>query len=283
MKRSKEMNNGLIMFRKEYYQKNKVKATGRNLKEQNEEVLRAWRALTEEQRNKYRDTADRTRPPRRRTRQVHKFHTRCSLPQLMSLAEFVNENEDLKTRVEAIGFGKLLKVEWIRLPRDLILALLQAYDPPTNRLRIRGKTKEINVNDVSQLLGLPASGNEVNMDAEEGDASFKEMKARFFRVPYTRIVKDLIDGVYTDEDFEFIFVLLTVGTFLAPTASPSVSNRLLRVMWCTKNDLGGFNWAKYVMEDLFKEMGDYIKFCSKKRTGACNVGGCLYLLLVCSF
>ncbi|KAI9108231.1 hypothetical protein K1719_020714 [Acacia pycnantha] len=46
----------------------------------------------------------------------------------------------------------------------MLVAIMRTYDPPTNQFRIRGKTLEIQGEDVSQLLGVPRCGEEVTMN-----------------------------------------------------------------------------------------------------------------------
>ncbi|XP_028762372.1 nonsense-mediated mRNA decay protein 2-like [Neltuma alba] len=43
---------------------------------------------------------------------------------------------------------------------------------------------------------------------------------------------------------------------------------------------GKYDWSTYIIKNLWKEMGDFVKMTKKKKKGTCNVGGCLYLLLL---
>ena len=71
-----------------------------------------------------------------------------------------------------------------------------------------------------------------------------------------------------------------VGTFIAPTASTIVSAQLLKVIKCTMSRFQQFNWAKYIMHVLWKEMAVYVNSLKKSKGRRSNMGGCIYLLLV---
>ncbi|XP_028781478.1 uncharacterized protein LOC114737689 [Neltuma alba] len=57
-------------------------------------------------------------------------------------------------------------------------------------------------------------------------------------------------------------------------------------MCCTMKGFHQFDWATYIVKHLWKEMGDYVKVYTKAKKdededeGSCNVGGCIYLLLL---
>ncbi|XP_054785892.1 uncharacterized protein LOC129292347 [Prosopis cineraria] len=47
-------------------------------------------------------------------------------------------------------------------------------------------------------------------------------------------------------------------------------------MYCTKNALKDFNWSRYILDDFYDELEEYLKqMRKKKKDWIVNVGGCL--------
>lgn len=271
---------GYMLFKTEFLRKRKG---WKSMREQAREAGKAWKELAYEEKLKYIKQVKLAKgnPEKKpRTRNVP-FHTRCSLRKFKSLVDFINDNGSLKARVERLGFAALLDVGMTTLPRDLLVTFMQSYDPPTHQFRIRGKTDAIEAGDVAQLLGVPHMGEEVRGDVDEEDEAFLRLRRKYCRVPYKKILSDIMSGK-KDDDFEFLFMLYTLGTFLAPTASIEVSDKLLKVMHCTMNGFTDYDWATYIIRDVWKEVGDYVKMYRNNKVGTCNVGGCLYFLMVCA-
>ncbi|XP_028755906.1 uncharacterized protein LOC114715276 [Neltuma alba] len=170
-----------------------------------------------------------------------------------------------------------------RLPRDLIVRILRAYDPLTHQFTIRGKIKEIDAQDVAELLEVPHTGKKVRTDVDDDDETYKRLKNEYGKVSFTKILKDIKSGE-NEENFEFLFMLYILGSFLAPTSQTTVSDKLVRVMCCTMNEFHRFDWATYIVNNLWKEMEDYVEVYRNvgedNDEGSCNVGGCIYLLLL---
>ncbi|XP_028807282.1 uncharacterized protein LOC114761993 [Neltuma alba] len=62
-------------------------------------------------------------------------------------------------------------------------------------------------------------------------------------------------------------------------SSGRVSERLIKVVAATKDSFVEYDWATFVVQELSKEMEDYLRVV-RKQDGSCNVGGCIYLLLL---
>ncbi|XP_028752054.1 uncharacterized protein LOC114756887 isoform X2 [Neltuma alba] len=280
---SEEVKNGYMLFRREFL---KGGEKFKNMSEQAKKASKAWKQLTPEEQKKYSDRVKQSRKEGMKKKRKKKvaFSTRCSVRQFKSLVDFIKDDEDLKVRVQNLGFGHLLDIGCERLPRDLIVCVLRAYDPPTHQFLIRGIIKEIEANDVANLLGVPHTGEKVKMDVCDDDETYQRLKEEFGKVPYTKILNDIKSGQKKDE-FEFLFMLYTLGSFLTPTSQTTVSDKLIRVMCCTMKGFHQFDWATYIVKHLWKEMGDYVKVYTKAKKdededeGSCNVGGCIYLLL----
>ncbi|XP_028785225.1 uncharacterized protein LOC114741103 [Neltuma alba] len=281
---SEEVKNGYMLFRREFL---KGGEKFKNMSEQAKKASKAWKQLTPEEQKKYSDRVKQSRKEGMKKKRKKKvaFSTRCSVRQFKSLVDFIKDDEDLKVRVQNLGFGHLLDIGCERLPRDLIVCVLRAYDPPTHQFLIRGIIKEIEANDVANLLGVPHTGEKVKMDVCDDDETYQRLKEEFGKVPYTKILNDIKSGQKKDE-FEFLFMLYTLGSFLTPTSQTTVSDKLIRVMCCTMKGFHQFDWATYIVKHLWKEMGDYVKVYTKAKKdededeGSCNVGGCIYLLLL---
>ncbi|XP_028751771.1 uncharacterized protein LOC114727224 [Neltuma alba] len=275
---SKGVHSGLVLFRREYMAKRGEKC--KNAREEKIEVGKAWRALSEEEKDRYNERARKTKPQKGEKKKYDvPLYTRCSLPGFLSLAEYVKKNRRLRQKVQRMGFGNLLNVNVKQLPRDLLVSLLRCYDPPTHFLTIRGQGQAIEAKDAHEFLGVPDSGEEVKSDVSEDDPEYKRLKDTYWKVPFTQILKRILSGEESD-NFEFLFMLYTVGAFLCPGSSTTVHIRLLKVMRHTMNGFWKYDWSTYIIKNLWKEMGDFVKMTKKKKKGTCNVGGCLYLLLL---
>ncbi|XP_028782422.1 glutamic acid-rich protein-like [Neltuma alba] len=238
---SKGVHSGLVLFRREYMAKRGEKC--KNAREEKIEVGKAWRALSEEEKDRYNERARKTKPQKGEKKKYDvPLYTRCSLPGFLSLAEYVKKNRRLRQKVQRMGFGNLLNVNVKQLPRDLLVSLLRCYDPPTHFLTIRGQGQAIEAKDAHEFLGVPDSGEEVKSDVSEDDPEYKRLKDTYWKHNCTY-------------------------TFVESDASHDE--------WVWKYD-----WSTYIIKNLWKEMGDFVKMTKKKKKGTCNVGGCLYLLLL---
>ncbi|XP_028751581.1 uncharacterized protein LOC114757063 [Neltuma alba] len=278
---SGQVKSGYMLFLHEF----KAGKEFRNRREEVREGAKAWRELPPEERKKYNDKVNKPKKQGTKKKRMKKvaFSTRCSVRQYKSLVEFINSNDRLKAKVQSLGFASLLDMGCERLPRDLIVRILRAYDPPTHQFTIRGKIKEIDAQDVAELLEVPHTGEKVRTDVDDDDETYKRLKNEYGKVSFTKILKDIKSGE-NEENFEFLFMLYTLGSFLAPTSQTTVSDKLVRVMCCTMHEFHQFDWATYIVNNLWKEMEDYVEVYRNvgedNDEGSCNVGGCIYLLLL---
>ncbi|KAI9109842.1 hypothetical protein K1719_018883 [Acacia pycnantha] len=145
----------------------------------------------------------------------------------------------------------------MRLPRDMLVPIMRAYDPPTNQFRIRGNTREILGKDVAQLLGVPNSGKEVTMKVSDDDPVFQQLRKDYGKMKYDDILNVITSGE-SGEQFEMLFMMHMLGTFLAPTSSTTPSHQLLKVLTFTMKGFKSFDWATYVANDLRRELSDHV-------------------------
>ena len=222
-------NNDYFLFRNEFHKENQVG----DFEDMNRESAKAWRALSVEERKVYFDRAKEGRPEKKKGTSQTSFPSRCSLNKFCKLVAFVNSQETLKKKVQQLGFGQLLEVQNMRLPREILVPIMRAYDPPTNQFRIRGNTTTIEATDVAQLLGVPDSGEEVTMKVIDTDPVFLQLRKDYGKKKYDDILKVIIEGKSGDQ-FEMLFMMHLLGTFLAPTSSTTPSLQLLKVLASTK-------------------------------------------------
>ncbi|KAI9095319.1 hypothetical protein K1719_026353 [Acacia pycnantha] len=167
----------------------------------------------------------------------------------------------------------------MRLPRDMLVPITRAYDPPTNQFRIRGNTREILGKDVAQLLGVLNSGKEVTMKVSDDDPVFQQLRKDYGKMKYDDILNVITSGE-SGEQFEMLFMMHILGTFLAPTSSTTPSHQLLKVLTFTMKGFKSFDWAIYVANDLRRELSDYVNALRGHKDCNSYVRGCIYMLLV---
>ncbi|KAI9113568.1 hypothetical protein K1719_015495 [Acacia pycnantha] len=161
----------------------------------------------------------------------------------------------------------------------MLVAIMRAYDPPTNQFRIRGKTLEIQGEDMAQLLGVPRSGEEVRMNVSDTDPILLQLRKDYGKMKYDDILNVITSGESGDQ-FEILFMMHMLGTFLTPTSSTTPSMQLLKVLTSTMKGFAHFDWATYIANDIRTELSDYVN--AKRQNKDCNsyVRGCIYMLLV---
>ncbi|KAI9127339.1 hypothetical protein K1719_001898 [Acacia pycnantha] len=161
----------------------------------------------------------------------------------------------------------------------MLVRIMRAYDPPTNQFRIRGKTREIDGKDVAQLLGVPHKGDEVTMNISDTDPVLQQLRKEYGKLKYDDILNVITSGESGDK-FEMLFMMHMLGTFLAPTSSTTLAEKLLKVLTSTINGFARFDWATYIAKDIQKELADYVNAIRGNKNCNSYVGGCIYMLLV---
>ena len=122
----------------------------------------------------------------------------------------------------------------------MLVLIMRAYDPPTNQFRIRGHTTTIEATDVAQLFGVPDSGEEVTMEVIDTDPVFLQLRKDYDKKKYDDILNVITSGESGDQ-FEMLFMMHMLGTFLAPTSSTTPADKLLKVLTSTMNGFGHFD------------------------------------------
>ncbi|KAI9120983.1 hypothetical protein K1719_008016 [Acacia pycnantha] len=155
---------------------------------------------------------------------------------------------------------------------------MACFDPPTKQVSIRGKTRVIGAEHVHQLMGLPFGGKGIEVKLSEQNPTYRDFRHAYKNIKYNTL-GDTFSGKL-DENFEYLFVLFTLGTLLAPSASILVSDRMLKVVTLTKDALGEFDWSSFILEELSQQIHKFNKHSHKsKATKRKTVGGCVYFLM----
>ncbi|KAI9128105.1 hypothetical protein K1719_001098 [Acacia pycnantha] len=158
-------------------------------------------------------------------------------------------------RLKAIGFHRLVEINCRQINRSLCAQYMACFDPPTKQVSIRGKTRVIGVEHVHQLMGLPFGGKGIEVKLSEQNPTFRDFRRAYKNIKY-KSLGDTLSGKL-DENFEYVFVLFTLGTLLAPSASI------------------------YVSDQLSQQIHEFNKDSHKsKATKRKTVGGCVYFLML---
>ncbi|KAI9110538.1 hypothetical protein K1719_018404 [Acacia pycnantha] len=153
------------------------------------------------------------------------------------------------------------------------------FDPLTKQVSIRGETRVIGAEHVHQLMGLPSGGKGIEVKVTEQNPVFRDFRRAYRNVKYKTLGDTLLGKL--DENFEYIFVLFTLGTLLAPSASIYVSDRMLKVVTLSKDALGEFDWSSFILQELSQQIYEFNKDSHKSKGNKRKiVGGCVYFLML---
>ncbi|KAI9086929.1 hypothetical protein K1719_031090 [Acacia pycnantha] len=122
-------------------------------------------------------------------------------------------------------------------------------------------------------------GKGIEVKLSEQNPTYRDFRHAYKNIKYNTL-GDTFSGKL-DENFEYLFVLFTLGTLLAPSASILVSDRMLKVVTLTKDALGEFDWSSFILEELSQQIHKFNKHSHKsKATKRKTVGGCVYFLML---
>ncbi|XP_028754490.1 uncharacterized protein LOC114713964 [Neltuma alba] len=269
---------GYILFTEEFYEQNKKKF--KSFEEGTNSVKKAWGNLTEEEKEQYGERAKEMRVPPKGKNYIVPFHTRCAPGQFMEVCKQLKKSKEKMERLKRIGFDKLVDICCSQIYRDFCGELIRVFDPVSRQISIRGKTHLVGPEDVNELMGLPFKGEDIKINVENEDETFKKLRSDYGKVPYKTIGTWLIEGK-EEEKFEFLFVMYALGVLLCPGSSVWVSDKVLKVMVVTKDSLGHYDWSSLVLKEFCNSIAEFKKGKKKgKADGTKNVGGCMYFLMI---
>ncbi|KAI9121020.1 hypothetical protein K1719_008053 [Acacia pycnantha] len=128
-------------------------------------------------------------------------------------------------------------------------------------------------------MGLPFGDKGIEVKLFEQNPTFRDFRRAYKNVKYKTLGDTLLEKL--DENFEYLFVLFTLGTLSAPSASIYVSDRMLKVVTLTKDALGEFDWSSFILEELSQQIHEFNKDSHKSKGNKRKiVGGCVYFLML---
>ncbi|KAI9127688.1 hypothetical protein K1719_000681 [Acacia pycnantha] len=117
------------------------------------------------------------------------------------------------------------------------------------------------------------------MNVSDTDPVFRQLRKDYGKMKYDDILNVITSGE-SGEKFEMLFMMHMLGTFLAPTSSTTLVDKLLKVLTSTMKGFANFDRATYIATDLRKELADYVNAIRGNKDCNSYVGGCIYMLLV---
>ncbi|GAB2300760.1 hypothetical protein Dimus_038633 [Dionaea muscipula] len=210
---------------------------------------------------------------------VGNFSTKFSLPSFVRRVDKLTP--DQRAAIQRTGFGNLLRIHNQFLNKNLLVELMDRWDPGKKAFVLPPGEITITTMDVAVILGLRGVGGDpVNLDGVERFSELEEeygAAARNRKISLSDVEERLQSlGELANEDFVRAFLLFTFGTFLFPNSNGKVDSRYL----CFLKDLqkaSHFAWGAAVVEDIFYWLS------RRKEEHVQYVGGCLILLQVWSY
>ncbi|XP_021727867.1 uncharacterized protein LOC110694984 isoform X2 [Chenopodium quinoa] len=211
-------------------------------------------------------------------------------------------DEQRQRWVREMGFGSLLNLVDVHLPRQLAYWLMTRIDPFGKVLRSPdGRLLKLFTNQVHWVLGIPNGGKEIptwkNITKE-----MKE-KVQWIQLKYrksweTRVIKvgrvytlngipvnstilDRLEGSWQDDDeeeFKTVFLLVVLEMVLCPTHSPRLASDLIPTLSCAMVTME-YDGCELVLVKLLDSVVSFARrFYRKGYAGGC--GGCLIFIVI---
>ncbi|XP_074268652.1 uncharacterized protein LOC141592012 [Silene latifolia] len=175
--------------------------------------------------------------------------------------------------VEDIGFEGLLGLKASKFIHTMVDWLLERYDTHT-RLMLFKRFVHFSIckHDVYDVFMLPCAGEDVPLVNEDKEL-VQSWRERFGALPKKDIPLDKVRGemlqlVKGGSDFKRMFVLFTMGSFLAPTIHNRVDTRLIGAV----EDVAAIpkmDWCSYVLDRLDHSVESW------RDNDLKSIGGCL--------
>ena len=276
-------------FFKQHVQKQKAKGKGKGKKaigadqrtynDLSLQMRESWKKLSSTEKGEYTKRAQQLRGPSKVEKYIVPFLTRCAPNTFIHVCHKLKERPEAMARLKAIGFDRLVEISCRQINRSLITQYMACFDPPTKQVSIRGETRVIGSEHVHQLMGLPVGGKGIEVKVSVQNTVFRDFRRAYKNVKYKALSDSLLGKL--DENFEYIFVLFSLGILLAPSASIYISDRMLKVITLTKGALGHFDWSSFILQELTQQIHEFKKDSHKSKVNKSKtVGGCVYFLMV---
>ncbi|KAG9458858.1 hypothetical protein H6P81_003366 [Aristolochia fimbriata] len=195
-------------------------------------------------------------------------------------------DERMLPYIEVAGFGALHRVQWLRLDKPLITALVERWRSETNTFHLANGEMTITLEDVAVLLGLRVNGDAVT-GSTRGD--WMELARVFLGVELPpgsfqggRLSLSWLRGQFSfcsDDATELViqqharaYLLHLVGaTIFSDGSARGVHMAYLR-LFEDFEAAGRYSWGAAMLAFLYRELA---KAC---RTGVVGIVGCLTLM-----
>lgn len=209
-------------------------------------------------------------------------------------------NERRKKWVREMGFGGLLYLVNMHLPRALCYWLMTRIDPDNEMLVVCGKQYRISEVQVRWILGLPKGINPVPSDHISDEAhrrvlgmiekygqvwtSVEGSSAKVVRRPgistSSNVVERLMSNFDDEEadEFKTLFLMAAIDMVLCPTQCTRFSKDLLPAVGCAIK-ARDYNWCALVVKKLMASATRFgRRFNAEGYAGGC--GGCTLFVAV---
>jgi hypothetical protein len=199
----------------------------------------------------------------------------CSQQKLVELID--NLSQSRKDAIQSIAFGSLLKYKNLQIERSLCKAIADTFDATAQEFSIDGKKVKMTIDEVDQILGLPAIGPEIyDLPKRKVPELFQKYKwNNDTSIKLASLKEDLISTDDYGDDFIRIFLLYTIGIYLCPTTQSNVKSDYMALVENVQ-EIHNLNWSSLVLNNLMYQ----IKQCKEKKSQ--YLQGNLYLLQVLS-
>ncbi|KAG9442186.1 hypothetical protein H6P81_018040 [Aristolochia fimbriata] len=197
-------------------------------------------------------------------------------------------DERMLPYVEAAGFGALHRVQWLRLDKPLITALVERWRSETNTFHLANGEMTITLEDVAVLLGLRVDGDAVSgstrgdwmelarvlLGVELPPGSFQggRLSLSWLRGRFSFCPDDATELVI--QQHARAYLLHLVGATIFSDGSARGVHMAYLTLFEDFEEAGRYSWGAATLAFLYRELA---KAC---RTGVVGIAGCLTLMQV---
>ncbi|KAG9458823.1 hypothetical protein H6P81_003331 [Aristolochia fimbriata] len=195
-------------------------------------------------------------------------------------------DERMLPYVEAAGFGALHRVQWLRLDKPLITALVERWRSEMNTFHLANGEMTITLEDVAVLLGLRVDGDAVTgstrgdwmelarvlLGVELPPGSFQggRLSLSWLRGRFSFCPDDATELVI--QQHARAYLLHLVGATIFSDGSARGVHMTYLTLFEDLEEAGRYSWGAATLAFLYRELA---KAC---RTGVVGIAGCLTLM-----
>ncbi|KAG9444778.1 hypothetical protein H6P81_016118 [Aristolochia fimbriata] len=183
-------------------------------------------------------------------------------------------DERMLPYVEAAGFGALHRVQWLRLDKPLITALVKRWRSETNTFHLANGEMTITLEDVAVLLGLRVDVrrcDRVDSGGLDGvGQSTSGGRAPTWKGQFSFCPDDATELVI--QQHARVYLLHLVGATIFSDGSARGVHMAYLTLFEDFKEAGRYNWGAATLAFLYRELA---KAC---RTGVVGIAGCLTLM-----